>query len=145
MTCWLAEFRRSEKKLFGHANASIPHQANNWYRAVLSSANVVKPDTSRSWYDTDCVFMPANINSNHWIMFVILLKQTRLLYMDPPAKPPEPGILIKLCRYLNIQYLLESFSQLQTIWTVENVMETGEFPSQKDYHPAVQWSADMQS
>jgi hypothetical protein len=41
----------------------------NWHHAVLSSANVVKPDTSRSWYDTDCVFMPANINTNHWILF----------------------------------------------------------------------------
>lgn len=104
-----------------------------WYHAVLSSENVVKPDKSRSWYDTDCVFIPANINNNHWILLVILPKQTQLLYLDPLANPPQPDILLKLCRYLNIQYLLESFSQLQTIWTVENVMETGEFPSQTDF------------
>ena len=47
-----------------------------WYHAVLSSANVMKPDTSRSWYNTDCIFIPANINNNHWILFVILSKQT---------------------------------------------------------------------
>lgn len=41
---WLAEFRRAEKKLFGHANASIPHQVNSdrsmaFIQAALSEFN----------------------------------------------------------------------------------------------------------
>ncbi|CAC5366656.1 unnamed protein product [Mytilus coruscus] len=42
-----------------------------WYNATFSSTFGRKPDTSKAWLNTYLFFVPANFDSNHWVLIVI--------------------------------------------------------------------------
>ncbi|CAC5369144.1 USP44_49 [Mytilus coruscus] len=49
-----------------------------WYDATFSSTFVRKPDTSKSWLNKDLIFVPANVDSNHWVLIVIKPKEKNI-------------------------------------------------------------------
>ncbi|CAC5390125.1 unnamed protein product [Mytilus coruscus] len=103
-----------------------------WYNATFSSTFVRKPDTSKAWLNNDLIFVPANVDSNHWVLIVIKPKERYIYYLDPLGKDPNHDVLDLLCKFLNNQILLEHYESHLTVWKVENLMNNGIFPSQTD-------------
>ena len=62
---WLAEFRRAEKKLFGHANASIPHQVNSDRSMAFIQAHYLSSTTTKT-------LMPSELE--HLELYRVVLK-----------------------------------------------------------------------
>ncbi|CAC5378791.1 unnamed protein product [Mytilus coruscus] len=103
-----------------------------WYNATFSSTFVRNPDTSKAWLNNDLIFVPANVDSNNWVLIVIKPKERYIYYLDPLGKDPNHDVLDLLCKFLNNQILLEHFESHLTVWKVENLMNNGIFPSQTD-------------
>ncbi|CAC5397741.1 unnamed protein product [Mytilus coruscus] len=103
-----------------------------WYNATFSSTFVRKPNTSKAWLNNDLIFVPANVDSNHWVLIVFKPKERYIYYLDPLGKDPNHDVMDRLCKFLNNQILLEHFESHLTVWKVENLINNGIFPSQTD-------------
>ncbi|CAC5412028.1 unnamed protein product [Mytilus coruscus] len=89
-----------------------------WYNATFSSTFVRKPDTSKAWLNNDLIFVPANVDSNHWVLTVFKPKERYVYYLDPLGKDPNHDVMDLLCKFLNNQILLEHFESHLTVWKV---------------------------
>ncbi|CAC5385096.1 unnamed protein product [Mytilus coruscus] len=98
-----------------------------WYHDRLSSLQ-----REYTWYDKHCIIIPANIRHNHWILLVIRPTDRIMYYLDPLAMEPITEVLDRICGVLNNQCVLETFTSVKGPWKVQNLMETGLIPIQKD-------------
>ncbi|CAC5364636.1 unnamed protein product [Mytilus coruscus] len=91
-----------------------------WYHERLSSLQ-----KEYTWYDKNCIMIPANVRHNHWILIVIRPTERTMYYLDPLAMEPITEVLDRICGVLNNQCVLETFNSVKGHWKVQNLMETG--------------------
>lgn len=98
-----------------------------WYHDSLSSLQ-----KEFTWFDKKCIMIPANVRQNHWILIVIRPAERTMYYLDPLAMEPITEVLDRVWCVLNNQCVLETFTSVKGHWIVQNLMETGLFPVQRD-------------
>ncbi|CAC5371524.1 unnamed protein product [Mytilus coruscus] len=104
---------------------------SSWFAANIGYEQTNKKEGRETWFDKDLIFLPININRNHWLLTVIFPKAGLIYHLDPLGNQPTVDIGNRLCSFLNDRKLFETFNSIEQVWKIDDLMATGKFPLQK--------------
>ncbi|CAC5375338.1 unnamed protein product [Mytilus coruscus] len=56
---------------------------SSWFASNIGIGKTNKTEGKDTWFDKDSIYLPINVNRNHWILTVIFPKDTLIHHFDP--------------------------------------------------------------